>query len=69
MSVEKRIEDLEIRITHQDAALEELTRITLQQGRELADILRQLESIRGMLKNLSSPVSGSAADEPPPPHY
>lgn len=69
MNTEKRIEDLEIRITHQDAALEELTRTALQQSRELNNIKLQLEAIREALKNLSPPVAGSAADEPPPPHY
>ena len=37
--METRITDLEIRLTHQDAAVEELTRVVLAQESELKKLL------------------------------
>lgn len=64
-----RVEDLEIRIAHQDVALEELTRTLLVQERQLreqADTIQRLE--RQVRAALPSPVA-SRDEETPPPHY
>jgi SlyX protein len=64
-----RIEALEIRSTHQEAALDELTRTLLEQERlirEQADMLRRLEV---QLRDATpAPVAGRD-EEVPPPHY
>lgn len=64
-----RVEDLEIRIAHQEVALEELTRTLLVQERQLreqADTIQRLE--RQLRAALPSPVA-SRDEETPPPHY
>ncbi|MDH3980048.1 MAG: SlyX family protein [Gammaproteobacteria bacterium] len=66
----QRIEQLEIRLMHLEAALDEVTRTLLQQEQltaRQAELIRQLES---QLKGLSATVTGPQAEqEPPPPHY
>lgn len=64
-----RVEDLEIRIAHQEVALEELTRSLLAQERllrEQSDTIQRLE--RQVRAALPSPVA-SRDEETPPPHY
>lgn len=64
-----RMEDLEIRIAHQELAVEELTRGLLTQERqlrELADTIQRLE--RQLRAALPSPVA-APEEETPPPHY
>ncbi|MGD2055633.1 MAG: SlyX family protein [Gammaproteobacteria bacterium] len=64
-----RMEELESRLMHQEAAIEELTRTLLSQERQLAEqatAIRQLESQLTALKPRNIALS---ADEKPPPHY
>ena len=64
-----RIESLESRVMHQDAALDELTRTLLNQEQLLnrqAEVIKRLEE---NLRGLAAAAPGGAADEPPPPHY
>jgi uncharacterized coiled-coil protein SlyX len=66
---ERRLEDLEVRIMHLEAALDEMTRTLLQQEQlttRQADMIRQLET---QLKGLSSALLPGTEHEPPPPHY
>lgn len=62
-----RIVDLEIRLTHQEAALQTLSDALIRQDRLLAALVRQLERLQAQAR-AGSPI-GPAADEPPPPHY
>lgn len=65
---EVRIEALEIRLAHQEAALEELTRTLLNQEkriREHADLLERLElQVRAL-----APADGVSPADEKPPHY
>lgn len=67
--MESRITDLEIRLSHQEAALDELTRANHQQQQVINNILAELQQIKIMLQQLSPGISGDGGDEPPPPHY
>jgi SlyX protein len=63
-----RVEALEFRLTHQEAAIEELTRTLLEQegrAREQADSIERLEA---RLTELAESPPGPPADEKPP-HY
>lgn len=64
-----RIETLEIRIAHQEAAVDEMTRTLLEQERllrEQADTVRRLEAqLRASVPSLIA----SRDEEVPPPHY
>ncbi len=67
--IKRRLESLETRIMHQDAAIDELTRTLLSQEQLMN---RQVEAIRRLeeqLRTLGSSAPGAAANEPPPPHY
>ena len=64
-----RIETLEIRSTHQEAALEELTRTLLEQERQVrvqAEALRRLEA---QLRAATPAPLATREEEGPPPHY
>ena len=67
--MESRLTDLEIRLTHQEAALEELTHTVLEQDRLIVDLRGELEYLKGLLKDLAPSAVGPASDETPPPHY
>ena len=62
------IVELEIRLEHQEAALNELSDVVAKQQRVIDRLLaevRHLSSIQA--QEVKTP--GSAADEAPPPHY
>lgn len=67
--MESRLTDLEIRLTHQEAALEELTQAVLEQDRLIVDLRGELEHIKGLLKDLAPSAVAPASEETPPPHY
>ena len=64
-----RMEQLEIRLMHLEAALDEMTRTLLQQEQltvRQAEVIRQLET---QLKGLSASITPTGEHDPPPPHY
>jgi len=61
--------DLEARLAFQEDALDALNRTVARQDAELALLRRDLEELRRQLRALAPSPAGSAADEPPPPHY
>lgn len=67
--MESRLEDLEIRITHQDAALEELTRASLAQQQRIEALSAQIDYLKSLLKDLTPSAVASRSEETPPPHY
>ena len=67
--MESRLTDLEIRFTHQEATLEELTHTVLTQQRAIDDLTRQLSQVHALLRDFSPSPIASASEETPPPHY
>ena len=65
----KRIESLESRLMHQDAALEELTRTLLNQEQLLTRQVEVIKRLEEQIRGLASSGPATAADEPLPPHY
>jgi SlyX protein len=64
-----RIERLESRLMHQDAALEELTRMLLAQEERIREQSEMLKRLREHLRTfLPSPIA-PPEQETPPPHY
>lgn len=67
--MESRLEDLEIRIAHQEAAIEELTRTNLAQQQQLEALQVQIGYLKSLIKELSPSAVASRSEETPPPHY
>lgn len=66
--LEARLIDLEIRIAHQEAALDELTRTVLAQERLVQRQREALERVQSQLNALQA-TSGPSLEDGPPPHY
>jgi len=64
-----RLESLEIRLMHQEAAIEELTQTLLRQEQLVSSQVTAIERIESMMRALSGSSSAPPGDEPPPPHY
>lgn len=67
--MENRITDLEIRITHQEAAMEEMNDVLLSQHKLILDLRDELAHLKRQLRDMSAGNVASLADETPPPHY
>lgn len=65
--MEDKITDLEIRLTHQEATLDELTQTVLNQERLLLELQDQLQQVRQQIRSFS--IVAPASEETPPPHY
>lgn len=69
--MENRITDLEVRITHQESSIDELTRTILVQDKVIKQLKQDMEIIQNQMRELSSELSNIAhvSEETPPPHY
>ncbi len=72
--IEQRLVDLEMRIAFQEHALQELSdALAASRDEESRNAMlqhRMLEELRQLRSALAtSPLTGDAANEPPPPHY
>ena len=62
-----RVDELEMRLTHQDVTIEELNRVVTEQWTEI-DRLKRL--VRGFEDQLAEAMAErERPTEPPPPHY
>lgn len=64
-----RIEELEARLMHQEAAIEELTHTLLKQEQLLTVQARAMERLESQLRSLADPQTLPSGEESPPPHY
>lgn len=64
-----RLVDLEIRLSHQEVAIEQITRQSLDREREFHLMAARLHTLEQHLRALSAPDLATAAEETPPPHY
>lgn len=72
--IEQRFVDLEMRLAFQEQAMQELSDALAasrdEESRNALLMHRMLEELRQLRNAMAtSPVSGDAANEPPPPHY
>ena len=64
-----RIADLEVRLVHQEATIDELSTVVAEQA-NLVELLReQVRRLSGQMGELAEVVNDKAPDDPPPPHY
>lgn len=67
--MESRLEDLEIRIAHQEVAIEELTQTNLSQQQQIEVLRVQIDYLKSLIKELTPSAVGPRSEETPPPHY
>ncbi len=67
--LQQRIEDLEIRLAHQEYTQEEQARIQMELQQANADLRQQVQWLRDRLRELEERGGGREDAEPPPPHY
>jgi len=67
--MESRLEDLEIRIAHQEAAIEELTRTNLAQQQQIEVLRVQIDYLKSLIKEITPSAVAPRSEETPPPHY
>lgn len=67
--LENRLINLEIRLSHQEASIEQLTRQLLDRERETGLLAARLTLVEQQLRSLASLDIASLSEETPPPHY
>ena len=68
-ALEQRIAELEMKLTFQENALEELNQALVEQQFLLDKMQLQLRYVVGKLKDMQPSNIASQAEETPPPHY
>lgn len=62
------LEDLQVRLTHQELAIDALSASVVRQDQLIASLRDEIDVLKRLLRELRpSPIDG--VDEPPPPHY
>ena len=66
----EELEDLQVRFTHQELAIEVLNQAVVRQDQLIVEMRRELVRLQEIVRELRpSPLDGDPAHEPPPPHY
>ncbi len=66
---QSRFERLEMRLAHQEAAIEELTRTLLGQEKRVREQAEMLDRLQQQVRSLAASPLAPPEDETPPPHY
>jgi SlyX protein len=69
MTDTSRIDALEIRLAHQERAIEDLNETITAQWKEIDRLKREVERLGDRLASAEQTIGADAADEPPPPHW
>jgi len=68
-SVEDKLIDLEIRLTHQEDHIHSLDKTIYEQDRIISALTEKVKQMNHKLKSVGDENILSAADDRPPPHY
>lgn len=63
------IVDLQHRISHQEATIDELTRLTLKQQRQIDELITHVARLQTQLRELAERGGQGEIFDAPPPHY
>jgi uncharacterized coiled-coil protein SlyX len=69
MSEQQAIVDLQTRLVHQEAAIDELTRLSLTQQRQIAELIEHVQRLQSQLRDLAQQGGHGDVLDAPPPHY
>ena len=64
-----RIDELEIRISHHERAIEALNTTITEQWKELDRLRRDVQRLSDRLANAEQAIGPEPGEEPPPPHW
>ena len=64
-----RLIDLEIRLTHQEATLQALNDVIAEQQRLIAQLSKEVETLKRQLHDMTPANIAEPWEETPPPHY
>lgn len=67
--LQHRLEEMEVKLTFIDEAVQALTAADADQSQRIAALERALRDLRGELASVRSGHSDDPHNEPPPPHY
>jgi len=68
-TLEPRITELEIRLSHQDDTVQSLNQIVIEQQACIETLQHQIENLRLRLAEAMEGPGIDPSQEPPPPHY
>jgi SlyX protein len=69
MTDTSRLDALEVRIAHQDEAIEDLNETITSQWKEIERLKREIERLADRVANAEQAAGPDPGDEPPPPHW
>jgi len=64
-----RIDNLEMRIAHQDEVIDVLNKMVIEQWAKLDQAFARIKHLEDRLREIQFSVVRDAEDEVPPPHY
>lgn len=64
-----KITDLEIRLTHQEAAIDEINSVLLKQHSQIESLLADIALLQKQMRDMSVSNIADQSQETPPPHY
>lgn len=67
--LERRLDDMEVKLTFIDDAVQALTSVDAGQSQRIAALERALRDLRGELASVRLGQADDPHSEPPPPHY
>jgi SlyX protein len=67
--LDNTLSDLQTRLTYQEDDIKQLNRALLRQQQEFEALRREVARLKELVAELAPSPVGTAADEPPPPHY
>jgi len=66
---EKRLVEMETRLTYQDQLVEELNRLVFEQDKRMRVLEETCKSLSKQLLDLAEDAPAAEIDDQPPPHY
>lgn len=67
--MDTRLTDVEIRLTHQEAALDEMNQVLLKQHQLIETLRHDLKILQRQLREVRASNVADQSEETPPPHY
>lgn len=68
-AVMRRLDEMEVKLTFVDDAVQALTAADADQSQRIAALERALRDLRGEMASMRVAQGDDPHDEPPPPHY